>query len=114
MFGGLLGTGGADNVSLVSSKSSSYTTIETAKAESTNLALAVIMEEYSILKLNKFIFCFLPNSKHFLGSDSITRYLLLSFNILPITQELPLNPFVYFHSCYNMHYMNLNTEDPNM
>ncbi len=35
-------TGGAIKASLLSSKSSSYTTIETAKSESVNLTLAVI------------------------------------------------------------------------
>jgi hypothetical protein len=45
LFGGLLGTGGANKVSLLSSKSSSYTTIETAKSESTNLTLAAIIDE---------------------------------------------------------------------
>jgi hypothetical protein len=35
-------TGGANKLSLLSSKSSSYTTIETAKSESVNLTLAVI------------------------------------------------------------------------
>ena len=40
-----MGTGGANKVSLLSSKSSSYTTIETTKSESINLTLAVIIEE---------------------------------------------------------------------
>ena len=38
-------TGGANKVSLLSSKSSSYITIETAKSESTNLTLADIFDE---------------------------------------------------------------------
>jgi hypothetical protein len=38
-------TGGANKVSLLSSKSSSYITIETAKSESVNLTLDVIIED---------------------------------------------------------------------
>ncbi len=45
LSGGLFWTGGANKVSLLYSKSSSYTTIETAKSESINLTLAAIVEE---------------------------------------------------------------------
>ena len=44
-FRGLLRTGGANKVSLLSSKSSSYITIDPAKSESTNLTWDVIIDE---------------------------------------------------------------------
>ena len=45
-------TGGANKVSLLSSKSSSYITIETAKSESVNQTLDVIIEDTANITSN--------------------------------------------------------------